>query len=160
MFVSNLIEAKYFKVVLSEDQSQCLGDVSDLILPFRCEAQWSDGGAILLNDVFDVQSTYVHGRPACLFKAKDMTDQRLKQISTADRNILLKAVLYDKGTNSEYPSSTATIRFIPQVYVEQRELNFNANLMSQVVEIQGSLSQLSGIKVRFSQPPPGHHFIS
>ena len=136
-----------------------------MILPFRCEAQWSDSsggillsgssGGILLDYVFDVQSTYMHGRPACLFKAKDITDQRLKQISVADRNILLKAVLHDKGTNSEYPSSTATIRFIPQVYVEQRELNFNANLMSQVVKIQGSLSQLSGIKVRFSQPP-GH----
>ena len=47
----------------------------------------------------------MHGRSACLFKAKDITDQRSKQISTADRNILLKAVLYDKGTNSEYPSS-------------------------------------------------------
>ena len=137
-----------------------------MILPFRCEAQWSDSnggillsdssGGILLDYVFDVQSTYMHGRPACLFKAKDITDQRLKQISTTDRNILLKAVLHDKGTNSEYPSSTATIRFIPQVYVEQRELNFNANLMSQVVKIQGSLSQLSGIKVRFSQPPRGH----
>ena len=137
-----------------------------MILPFRCEAQWSDSsggillsgssGGILLDYVFDVQSTYMHGRPACLFKAKDITDQRLKEISTADRNILLKAVLHDKGTNSEYPSPTATIRFIPQVYVEQRELNFNANLMSQVVEIQGSLLQLSGIKVSFSQPPPGH----
>ena len=134
-----------------------------MILPFRCEAQWSDSsggillsgssGGILLDYVFHVQSTYMHGRPACLFKAKDITDQRLKQISATDRNILLKAVLHDKGSNSEYPSSTATIRFIPQVYVEQRELNFNANLMSQVVKIQGSLSQLSGIKVRFSQPP-------
>ena len=134
-----------------------------MILPFRCEAQWSDSsggillsdssGGILLDYVFDVQSTYMYGRPACLFKAKDITDQRLKQISATDRNILLKAVLHDKGSNSEYPSSTATIRFIPQVYVEQRELNFNANLMSQVVKIQGSLSQLSGIKVRFSQPP-------
>ena len=137
-----------------------------MILPFRCEAQWSDSsggillsgssGGILLDYVFDVQSTYMHGRPACLFKAKDITDRRLKQISATDRNILLKAVLHDKGTNSEYPSSTAKIRFIPQVYVEQRELNFNANLMSQVVKIQGSLSQLSGIKVRFSQPPRGH----
>ena len=128
-----------------------------MILPFRCEAQWSDnGGGILLDDVFDVQSTYIHGRSACLFKAKDVTNQRLKQISTADRNILLKAVLYDKGTNLEHPSSTVTVRFIPQVYVEQRELNFNPNVMSLVVEVQGSLSQLSGIKVRFFQPLPGY----
>ena len=106
MFVSNLIEAKYFEVVLSEDQSQCLGEVSNLFLLFRREAQWSDSsGSILLDEVFDVQSMYIHGRSACLFKAKDITDQRSKQISTADRNILLKAVLYDKGTNSEYPSS-------------------------------------------------------
>lgn len=128
-----------------------------MILPFRCEAQWSDnGGGILLDDVFDVQSTYIHGRSACLFKAKDVTNQQLKQISTADRNILLKAVLHDKGTNLEHPSSTVTVRFIPQVYVEQRELNFNPNVMSLVVEVQGSLSQLSGIKVRFFQPLPGY----
>ena len=116
----------------------------DVHSPFKCNAKWRDNNDNI-NDVFIIESIYKNGEPLCVFSPRVLSPALMKSFCTSDRVITLIVDIND-GRHL-YSSAPLEIRFAPEVYINTKEIFLSNVHKVEVVEVYGSQSQLSGLKV-------------
>lgn len=121
---------------------------SDLSIPFSCEATWLEHDSLGIDDVFHLDSAYVDGRPSCAFTTRDLSPERRKAVSSTERTLALSVRLTDHNSHVEYNSHRSShIRFIPNAFITTRKMTLGKGQLTDSVDVYGSESQLSVLKV-------------
>jgi len=152
LLLSNALHEKHIFLHLSDQQASFTkSSATSIQTPFFCLSKWSSSDAPMkVESLFDIQSKYINGRPACVFTTLSLSAKDKKLIALHDYNLMLSILLIDKSTNVEYMSPTVTaLRFIPDVFIETTQLRYTSKDDSETVNIYGSFSQLSSLKVNY-----------
>ena len=157
LFISNAHKNKMFYISSDETPSsnnrhcgESLTYAEQNTPPFTCIASWADGNDdIAINDIFDVRPTYDDFKPVCKFLPKELSTSNAKILSILDRTISLLVNLADKKSNVNWESELVHIRFIPNIFVDEATLSLSRSQTTQSIDVFGSESQLSGLKVCF-----------
>ena len=156
LFISNAKKRKYFQVSLTGSQtpnkcpSSILTEKSTVHIPFVCLAQWTDNDeGIAVEDIFNIQAVYVSGKPSCSFDTRKLSNTREKLVSLIDRTMSLSVALVDRTLHNDFTSASMNVRFVPHIFIEKTSMVLNGQQTSQIIDVFGSYSQLSGLKVIF-----------
>lgn len=141
--------------------SEELAGGEQLLAPFTCLLSVSTtNSAVEENDnvfsvasVFNARAKYVNGQPACVISTKELDSAERKRLSvTNDRMLDLSVVLTDRVSRTEWRArhqgmSATQLRFTADVFVTTRELVLSKSQPFKTVDVFGSNSQLTSLKV-------------
>ena len=118
--------------------------------PFTCVVGSSDKDVdSLLHKVFDVSSFYKGGRPVCSFRTKDSSDEFRKSLSVRpDYMVDVSVILHDSSSGTEFQSPVKiNMKFTPDVFLAATQLTLSKNQPSATIDVIGSSSRLTSLKV-------------
>ncbi|XP_047146809.1 nuclear pore membrane glycoprotein 210 isoform X1 [Hydra vulgaris] len=152
LFLSNDM-VRYFRISFDNDATNshsCSENLSiDVQAPFKCNAKWTDS-TDNIEEVFGIKSVYKNGQPHCMFSPHVLTPALMKSLSISDRTIVLNVDISD-GRHM-YSSKPLEVRFAPEVYIIPKEIFFSNKNKVEIIEVYGSQSQLSGLKIKNIPP--------
>ena len=131
--------------------------------PFTCLlSSSSTNSALEENDnvfsvagIFETQVSYLNGQPHCVISTKELSVADRKRLSvTNDRMLELSVVLTDRISRTEWRArqqgrSATQLRFTADVFVSTSELVLSKSQPFNTVDVFGSNSQLTSLKVCF-----------
>lgn len=122
---------------------------ADAVIPFTCTATWLENdGPLGIYDIFNLEATYIDGRPSCAFTTRELSPERLKIVSGLERKLALSVSLTDQNSHVEYNSHTSShIRFIPGAFITTKKMTLGKHQLSDSIDVYGSQSQV--LKVSF-----------
>ena len=133
-----------------------ISDEEQLHAPFTCLLSASttheeSDNTFSVGDVFKASASYINGQPTCVITTKDLTSAERKRLSVASDRILdLSVVLTDRISHTEWRAQRSTqLRFTADVFVATGELVLTKSQPFKTVDVFGSNSQLSSLKVHF-----------